>query len=177
MYDAGWRAQVAVAEADPVAAERELRLAYEMALSMNETSLRSSWAAELAKVLAAQGRLVEALALAEESQQPAADDDYDSQSRWRQAVSLVMAAKGRGEEAMTLAREAVAIVGATQDIVMQGDSLVVLGEALSVAGRKREAADALRKAIGCYGRKGVITSVRRARVQLDEALGSTPEAK
>jgi class 3 adenylate cyclase/tetratricopeptide (TPR) repeat protein len=177
MYDAGWRAQVAVAEADPIAAERELRPAYEMARSMDETGLRSSWAAGLAQALVAQGRLDEALALAEESRELAADDDYDAQSRWRQAVSLVLAAKGGGEEAITLAREAVAIVDATEDTMMRGDSLVVLGEALSVAGRNREAADALRQAIGCYERKGVLTAARQARSRLEELLSATPEAK
>lgn len=60
--------------------------------------------------------------------------------------------------------------------MMKGDSLAVLGEALSNAGRYREAADALRQAIGCYERKGVVTSARRARSQLDELLAATPEA-
>jgi tetratricopeptide (TPR) repeat protein len=173
MYDAGWRAQAAAAEDDPVAAERELRSAYEAARSMDETGLRSSWAAGLAQVLAEQGRLDEALAFAEESREIAAVDDYESQGRWRQAVSLVMAERGSLDEAIRLAREAVAIVDPTEDIMMQGDSLATLGEALSAAGRDREAADALRRAIGCYERKGVVSSARRTRARLEHLLRST----
>ena len=132
---------------------------------MDETSLRSTWAAMLAQAIAAQGRLDEALALAEESRKLAADDDFDSQSRWRRAESLVMAARGRYDEAIRLADEAVAITTDTEDIAHQGEALVDLARALSGAGRDEEAAEVLGQALERYERKGNITSAQRVRSQ------------
>jgi alkanesulfonate monooxygenase SsuD/methylene tetrahydromethanopterin reductase-like flavin-dependent oxidoreductase (luciferase family) len=78
----------------------------------------------------------------------------------------VLARRGEHGEAEWIAREAVAISGDTDWLDAQGDAYADLAEALSLAGRPEEAAEALEQALARYERKGNVVMAGRTRDRL-----------
>src|SRR5438046_746674 len=72
-----------------------------------------------------------------------ASDDAITQLLWRQVRAKVLARRGNKAEAEQLAREAVAIGDETQMLDAQADAYADLGEVLSLAGHREQAAAAL----------------------------------
>lgn len=151
---------------DPVAAERELRRGYEAFERMGELASLSTLAAMLAQALYAQGRDEEALRLTETSEGSAAVEDLHTQVQWRAARAKVLARAGQTEEAVALAREAVALGGRTDFLVMRGNAALDLAEVLLLAGRTDESVAAAREALALYERKGASAAVAAARRML-----------
>ena len=93
---------------------------------------------------------------------------------WRQVRAKVLARRGEHAEAERLAREAVAIGEETDMLDAQGDAYADLAEVLSLAGRPKEAAEALEQALARYERKGNVVMAERMRERLsalrEEAL-------
>jgi tetratricopeptide (TPR) repeat protein len=125
--------------------------------------MRSTTAAYLARALAAQGRLDEADALAEEARQLGAPDDEATQSAWRMARARVLAHRGSAEEAEALAREALALLAPTDVLVEKAEAEEVLADVLAAAGDAAGAGEALRRAVELYDRKGATVLAGRAR--------------
>ena len=94
---------------------------------------------------------------------------------WRHVRAKVLARRGEHAEAERLAREAVVICEATDVLGAQGDVYADLAEVLSLAGRPKDAAGALRQALGCYERKGNLVSTQRTRTRLAELQAGTAE--
>jgi class 3 adenylate cyclase/tetratricopeptide (TPR) repeat protein len=128
-----------------------------------ERSVLSSYAPELARVLAELGRLDEAEAWAAKGRALGAADDAMTQFLWRQAKAKVAGRRGDHAEAERLAHEAVEIALETDMLNYQGDAWADLGEVLALAGNAAGAANAYERALDCYERKGNIVSAQRMR--------------
>jgi tetratricopeptide (TPR) repeat protein len=153
---------VEMLEGDPAAAERELRWGYQRLEEMGERGFLSTAAAELARAVAAQGRLDEAERFAEVSLETSASDDAASRVPATSVLARARAARGEAAEAERLARWAVERAAATDDLVLQGDALSDLADVLLAAGRADEAAEALGEAAARYEQKGNVVSARKA---------------
>jgi tetratricopeptide (TPR) repeat protein len=150
----------------PAAAERELRRGFASLERIGETFNQPNLAAMLADALHAQGRGNEALAFTEISERLAGPEDVYTQAQWRSIRAKVLASLGRVAEAETLARAAVEAAETTDFPVLRADSKRDLAEVLHAAGRRDDAAEALRQAIRLYEEKGNTVSAARARLVL-----------
>jgi class 3 adenylate cyclase/tetratricopeptide (TPR) repeat protein len=135
---------------------------------MGESAWQSTAQGFLGMSLYELGRLDEAERAAERAAELGASDDVVTQMLWRQVKAKVRARRGALEEAEGLAREAVEIGEATDIIVARGEALEDLATVLLVAGRRDEAAEALRDALAFYERKGAAVMVDKARASLLE---------
>jgi predicted ATPase len=161
---------------DPTAAEAEIRKDYQTLVAMGEKQLLSTLAALLGQVLYAQGRLEEAEECSRVSEEAAAQDDVESQALWRRVRAKVFARRGRHEEAEALAREAVRLIGQTESPVMQGNSLIDLGEVLQLAHRSTDAREPLAAALDLYQAKGNAVMAKKARARLADVTRATAMA-
>jgi tetratricopeptide (TPR) repeat protein len=155
---------------DLVAAERELRAGYDAIVELGERGFQSTVAAELARILVALGRFDEADVLTRVAEDLGAEDDLATQVMWRGARARILATRGEAETATTLARESVTIAADTDDLNMQGDADVDLGEVLRLVGRDEDAARAFDEALARYEAKGNVVGARdagRRRASLD----------
>jgi class 3 adenylate cyclase/tetratricopeptide (TPR) repeat protein len=148
---------------DPEAAERELRLGYEILVGAGARSFVGLQAALVAEALLARGQGEEAAAFGRISEEA---PNYDVASLTvRLAVrARLAAAAGRGEAAVELAREAEAAAATTDAPNLRGDALMALAQALVVAGRHDEAVRAAEAARELYRRKGNVVAASSARV-------------
>ena len=92
------------------AAEGEIRHGCELWEAAGEQAHLSTFARELAKTLAALGRLDEAEEWAGRSAELGGRDDVATQMFWRQAQAKVHALRGQPVEAERLAREAISLI-------------------------------------------------------------------
>ena len=170
----GWRFDAALTSATasgPVeliagsaeSAEAELRRDYEALAGMGERNYISTTAAFLAEALYRQGRDDEALAMTEESEAIAADDDVATQYLWRSVRAKLVARRGSLADAEALAIEAIRIIEAAQDPDSQGYAYIDLAEVLRMAGRLEDAMHAAAEAAGRFDQKGNTESAARAR--------------
>ena len=130
-------------------AEQELRGGYEI---LAEIGAKGLFAAELARALVNQGRLVEAaehVAVAED----ASGGDIAPQIIWRTAKARI-AVHGGDDDAVTLAAEAVALAEETDALTMIADAQLALAEVLAAVGSDSEAHTAAERALRSYERKG-----------------------
>jgi tetratricopeptide (TPR) repeat protein len=134
-----------------------------------ERSILSSYAPELARVLAELGRLDEAEAWAEKGRALGAADDAMTQFLWRQAKAKIAGRRGDHAEAGRLAREAVEIALETDMLNYQGDAYADLGEVLALAGDTAGAAKAYERALDCYERKGNVVLSQRMRERVEQS--------
>ena len=100
------------------------------------------------------GNLAQAWTIAANARETASPDDFASQGRSRQIQARVLSARNQSAEAEALVREAVAIVGRTDYLVLHGDALIHLGRILHAAGNAEEAVASAREALAPYQRKG-----------------------
>ena len=128
---------------------------------LGERGYLSTAAGGLAQAFYALGRLEEADAWAGRAAELGASDDLYTQILWRQVRAKVLARYGDFAEAERLAREAVAIGERTDMLDQQGSTHADLAEVLSLAGRSKEAAEALEQALARYNRKGNLVAARR----------------
>jgi class 3 adenylate cyclase/tetratricopeptide (TPR) repeat protein len=135
---------------------------------LGEQSFLAHAAGNLARALYALDRLDEADAWASRARGLGASDEAWKETLWRQVRSKVLARRGAFAEAVRLAREAIAICDETDLLDAQGDAYADLAEALLLAGRADEAAEALREALERYARKGNLVSTQRTRTRLLE---------
>jgi class 3 adenylate cyclase/tetratricopeptide (TPR) repeat protein len=122
-------------------------------------------AGRLAEALYQLGRDDEAEAYALESEQLAPTDPM-SQAQWRAVRAKVLARRGELMVAEALAREAVELSTATDQLQLQGDTLLDLAEVLGMAGSTEESRERIREALELYERKGIVVMANRARALL-----------
>ena len=147
---------------------------YRLLDELGEQSFLSTAAGKLAQALYALDRLEEADAWAGCAAELGASDDAVTQMLWRQVRAKVLARHGDTAEAERLVREAVAIGQETDMLDTQGDVYADLAEVLSLAGRPKEAAEALERALERYERKGNRVSTQRAQTRLAELQDAPP---
>ncbi len=177
LVDRGARIQAAVTDGlvsidvellsgDAAAAVRIGEEACQLLGELNERSFRSSAAALLARAYYDIGRLDDADLWARRAGELGASDDAYTQMLVRQVRAMVLARRGEHAEAARLAREAIAIGEATQALNWQADSYADLGEVLSIADHREEAATALAQALARYERKGNLVMAARTRSRM-----------
>jgi ATP/maltotriose-dependent transcriptional regulator MalT len=162
-YQAGFGFRIEMVAGDPVAAEREARVYFEL----HERSGAKAWfgtaAAQIAFALVGQGRYAEADELAELSRSVGTPDDTQNEADWRRLKGTVLAQRGEHDEAERLLRDAVGMARTLDSPMLTGDTLVDLAEVLVLAGRPSDAVPILNEAAALYERKGAVVSARRAR--------------
>jgi ATP/maltotriose-dependent transcriptional regulator MalT len=147
------------------AAEKALRESYELLEREGDTSHLSFAAALLARALYDLGRDDEAMTMSEVSERTGAPDDFDTQMQWRAVRAKLLARAGRVEDAVVLAEEAERAGRQTQ-LHFFADVLMDVGEVFRAAGRREEAAAAMREALAMYESKGNVPSAALARETL-----------
>ena len=133
---------------------------------LGEKSFFSTLAGQFARVSALTGRLDEAEEFARKGREASPPDDWASQISWREAIALVEAQRGTLEEAERLAREAVGLTEGVDYLPQMGDAWSDLGFVLRLAGRKEEAAEALRQSLSLREAKGDVVRAARVREEL-----------
>jgi hypothetical protein len=159
-----WLAEIALLADDDEAAASHLRNACDALEAIGNTGELSTYAPTL-RVLCALGRYDEAELLAQRGRELGDPEDVMTQELWRQAQALVHSARGQ-HAAERLAREAVDFSLRSDSPLQQGNALFDLAEVLAAAGRRDEAAAALREALDLYERKPIIPLARRTRERL-----------
>jgi tetratricopeptide (TPR) repeat protein len=156
------------------AAEREIRHGCELWEAAGVRAYLSTCAGGLAKTLAALGRLDEAEEWAGRSAELGVPDDVATQMLWREAQARVYALRGEPVEAERLAREAISLIGGSDDAVFQPDAWFTLGEILALARKTDEAEAVLEEALGRYEQKGNLVMADRTRRRLAELQEVAP---
>jgi class 3 adenylate cyclase len=154
---------VALMAGDNRRAVHDLQLAYDEKMAAGDPAGASTTATALAEAYLGAQDLDQAWRYAEIARATSSRDDFASQGRSRQVQARVLSARGQQGEAEALAREAVAIVGATDYLVVHGDALVHLAHVLHAAGRSEEATASAGEAVGLYDRKGATFPAERTR--------------
>jgi hypothetical protein len=97
-----------------------------------------------------------------------ADDDVTTQVLARAIEAKLLARRNQLNEAEVVAREAVALAAETEYVDLRGGSLLALGEVLRLAGRSREGAETVQKALDLWEAKGNMRFAAKARALLEE---------
>jgi class 3 adenylate cyclase len=135
---------------------------------LGERGWLSTLAGQAGQALYALGRIDEAWHWTEVAEQAGAKDDVITQLLILQIRAKVLARRGEHAEAEGLARAAVELSQKTDMLSERGAAWVDLAEVLSLAGRRDEAADALREAETLYTEKGYLVAVKRTQAALEE---------
>jgi ATP/maltotriose-dependent transcriptional regulator MalT len=125
--------------------------------------------AMLARVRLLRGRLDEADELTRTCERLASPHQADAQVKWRSVRAIAAARRGELREAERLAREAVHLAGRTDQLDTRAETHAVLAEVLLLAGRGREAAAELERAVPLFHEKGDEVGERHARRLLARA--------
>jgi class 3 adenylate cyclase/tetratricopeptide (TPR) repeat protein len=157
------RAMVEMLAGDLAAAEETLHSGYRQLEEMGGTGPQVNVATLLARVRLLRGRIDEAEELTRVCERLAAPDQADAQVKWRSIRAIVMARRGELPEAEKLAREAVYLAGRTDQLDPRAEAHLDLAEVLLLAGRGREAALELDRAIQLFQEKGNEVGERTAR--------------
>ena len=147
-----WRIEMLAS--DSVAAERELRRAYESLSAVGEKFILSTAAGLLGQTQYALDRLDEAEQLGLEAKALATADDVDTQALWRCVLSKIAARRGEFDKGEGLVREALEILEPTDAVLLRFGALLDLAEVLRLAQREDEARAALRDAQALAEQKG-----------------------
>lgn len=147
----------------PEPAIAEMRAAVDELSAMGEKGMLSTLAGQLALALARSGRLPEADALVETSRSSATAGDIASQIVWREAAAVTSATRGQAAEATRLVDEAIEYALRGDDLDQQADAFVVLAEVRAATMDPQGAAEAGRRALELYERKGNRTAAARLR--------------
>jgi ATP/maltotriose-dependent transcriptional regulator MalT len=148
-----------------------LRPDYEQLKRIGEKSHFCSIASVLAQAVYAQGRCGEADALVAEAADAARANDVHTQIVWRSTRAKILARRGDPEAAERLVREAVGFAAGGDFLHSHAEALMDLAEVLELAGRRVEAAEAVRAAAALWERKGNVLGPQQAQSRLDSLTG------
>jgi predicted ATPase len=152
------------------AAEASLRTGFDALTEMGEQAFLSTTAAFLARAVFEQGRLDEAEALAQQSEQLADAEDLLTQVLWRGVQARVLAERGQLGTAEVLAREAVALAEQTDFVVYRGDALIDLAHVLRASHRTEDASAAAAAGLALHDQKGNLVTAGKIRSDLGDLL-------
>jgi len=118
-------------------------------------------AGELAAVIYAQGRYVEADRWTEESENAASKDDLDARLAWQPVRAKLLAQRGEHELGQQLARDIAAAAQGTDALNQCARVLLDLGEVLHLGGREDDASELTEQARRKYEEKGNVAGAAR----------------
>ena len=128
-----WRVEMLAG--DPIAAERELRRAYDLLSNVGEKYFLSTIAGLLARDPLVLERYDEVEPLSRLARELAAEDDISTQALWRYDQGKLLARDGSYDEAEALIREALDIMNATDHALLKYGALLDLAEVQRLASR------------------------------------------
>ncbi len=151
-----WRVEMLAGEA--VAAEHEIRRAYDLLTGMGEKYLLSTVSGLLGQTVYDLGRLGEAEELGRPARDLSAEDDVSNQALWRCLLAKVLARRGKPEDAEAYVRQALEILAPTDHVLLKYGAFLDAAEVLRIAGRDAEAE--LIEARGLARAKGSPTMIK-----------------
>ena len=154
---------------DPLAAEREVRRAYDTLCAVGEKYILSTVSVLLAQTQYRLGDLAEVDRFVTLTEELATEDDIDAQAQWRCVRAKLLAQQGELERADALLRDALEILAPTDAVLLKFGALLDLAEVHRLAGRENDALAALEDAHGLAAEKGGTTVIDAAQ-RLVEAL-------
>jgi class 3 adenylate cyclase/tetratricopeptide (TPR) repeat protein len=161
---------IALLAADPVEAERSLRLTCDALSRVGDSRHLASRTADLAEALYAQHRYDEAEDWTRVSERHAGSDDLAAQPAWRSVRAKVLARRDSHGQAHRLARAALRLVEDTDALNQKAKISLDLAEVMRLAGRNEEAAHYVDEALRLYDMKGNIAG-REAAQLMRERVG------
>ncbi len=162
----GYAIDIELLADDPAAAITAGEASCRIHEELGHSSELSTVAAGLARTYCEVGRLDEAEHWALRSAELGSIDDASTQMLWREAQAKVLAHRGQHDDAERLAREAVEIGEKTEALNALADTYADLGEVLTLAGRREQAAEALGQALAHYEAKENVVMAGRMRDRL-----------
>ena len=179
----GWRFDAALTSAiasgpveliagDAEAAEAELRRDYDDARGDGRAQLHLDHRGVPRRGALPPGTRRRGLAMTEESESIADDEDVATQYLWRSVRAKLLARQGHLAAPKTLARAAIAIIESAQDPDSQGYAWLDFADVLIMAGRSAEAVEAADEAIRLFESKANAESAARARAARARASGA-----
>ena len=151
---------------DPIAAEPELRPAYEALKKIGEKSHFSSIAHALSHALYAQGRYDEAERLTHECEEASRPNDIHSQISWRSIRAKILAEGADTRPRRSSHGKPLPTPRESDFLLAHAEAMADLAEVLELGGKRGEAIDALRRALELDERKGNLLAADRARARL-----------
>ena len=128
----------------------------------------------LAHALCAQGEYEQAASSLDTSEELTHPEDLWNQALIPSGRARVRAARGDIDDALARARSALTVAAELDEPEIHAQVLVSLAEVLRRAGQSSEEADALRRALDLYERKGNRPAAARLRAQLEEVAVTSP---
>ena len=178
----GWRlcaaltsldsADIEVLGGDLDAAEAELRKDMASLEAMGEHHFIAQAAALLGDVLYRRGEDVSADELTTFAQVHASEDDVGAQFVWRCVRSKLLARRGDAEEGLRQMAAALEVIGASDQLDLQGKGLLDLAEIQQLLGDTNGACSSLEAARERFVEKGNVVLAERARALREELGGS-----
>ena len=156
---------------DLAAAEGEFRSGYAEAEELGEFGFRATVAAEIGRVLVMQGRVEEGERFVGIAEGTAAEEDIGTHVLSLGARARILAARGDTDEAVRAGRRAVMLSEQTDDVNMQGDALVDLGDVYLELGREGDAIRSFETALLRYAAKGNVAAAERVRPRVSTGPG------
>jgi class 3 adenylate cyclase/tetratricopeptide (TPR) repeat protein len=133
-----WRVEMLAG--DYLAAERELRSAYDLLTKVGEKYFLSTVAGLLAQTLYVLERYDEAESLGRLTRELATEDDVSTQALWRCVQGKLLARHGSFDEGEAMLRDALVILEPTDHVLLKFGALLDLAEVQRLAGKDIEAA-------------------------------------
>jgi class 3 adenylate cyclase/tetratricopeptide (TPR) repeat protein len=158
-----------LAAGDPAAAELVLRESWEVLLEMGLNSSLGETAVPLAEALHAQGRDTEATETLKEVRDEWASGDASIAAPRLAVRARLQAADGFANIAVQTAERALRLVGRTDLLCLQADSLLAHAEVARLAGDYDAAAASAAEALTISERKGYAVGSARARLETAQA--------
>jgi class 3 adenylate cyclase len=157
---------------EPVELVARLRESYETLAAAGEKGVLSTISANLAASLYELGEFEEAERFSILSEQAGSADDVVTQVGWRAVRGMLLARRGQLGEGEALARDALARAQGSEYFESVAEAYLSLGEVFRLAGRPKEARDALESALAVFERKGFELSADAIRAKLRELQSS-----
>ena len=139
-----WRIEMLAG--DRIAAERELRRAYDALSAVGEKFILSTVAGLMAQTQYELGQFDEVERLGSLTEELATDDDIDAQALSRLVRAKILARQGSFDDAKTSALEALEILAPTDAVLLKFGALLDLAEVHMLAGRSDEGRAAVEEA-------------------------------
>jgi class 3 adenylate cyclase len=146
---------------NPQAAESIFRETYEEQARRGDVETSAYAASRLVEALVTQDRFAEAEALLHAAERAEAGDAVAGRVYWRCALASILSRKGEAIAALARAREAVAIVGDTDDLNLQAAADLCVAQMEAASGRLSEAVEAAGNALRRYEQKGNVAAAKK----------------
>jgi DNA-binding SARP family transcriptional activator/tetratricopeptide (TPR) repeat protein len=165
-------AQIELMAGDLQKAQEALEAGCRVLEQLGDRAYLATRRAMLADVLYRRGRCEEAADKARAAQSGSTSDDIATEWLWRSVEARLAARAGDFIRAQELIDEAVRMLGHTDDLTRRGTCWLDAAEVASLAGRRSDAAVAIKKAIRLFEKKGNQAATAQARTLSAE----TPES-